>query len=126
MGFDKIGTDHLRTRDGETSPNYGPVHEVTMYQARCTNCGQIEDDYGDFGALDDSGAAAAAVVDYHGWFADYECTGDVTTAGTEIRQLSALLCPDCQHCEVCGTGRAYEIDDHLLCPEHEGHEFVDD
>lgn len=36
-----------------------------------------------------------------------------------------IVCPDCLVCEVCGEKEngAYEVDDHLVCGEHEDHEF---
>lgn len=33
------------------------------------------------------------------------------------------LCRGCQVCEVCGSGDAYDIDDHLVCEDHEDHDF---
>ncbi|NKV12611.1 hypothetical protein GS909_20005 [Rhodococcus hoagii] len=35
-----------------------------------------------------------------------------------------LLCPDCQKCDVCKSPHAYEVDDHLVCQDHEDHDFT--
>lgn len=98
---------------GETMGNYPALHEVTMYQARCTNCGHIETEYGDFNAWGDPDTPRHDVVENLDWF-------EVFKDGA----AEMLLCPDCQHCEVCGSPRAYGIDDHLVCDEHEDHDFT--
>ena len=78
------------------------IHEVTYYQAKCDGCGYIEDDYGDFSAM----AHAESV---------FELLDDWATYQRD-------LCPDCQKCEVCGE-RGYETGDHIVCDEHEDHNF---
>jgi len=88
--------------------HYAPLHEVTMYQARCTNCGVTEDEYGDFSCMD-SDMVICWVVENGGWF-----------EGSD-----KLLCPECQRCEVCGSDRAHESDEHLVCEAHEGHDFTE-
>ncbi|WP_065286685.1 hypothetical protein [Mycolicibacter kumamotonensis] len=105
--------------------SFEPVHEVTYYQARCTECGVIEDDYGDYSAWSDAGTAIDNVCD-NDWFAIYEPDGSTTVTGRPAQVLTKLLCPQCQHCEVCGNERAYAVDEHLVCEEHEDHEFTED
>lgn len=97
-----------------TERNYEPLHEVTMYQARCTDCGTIEDDYGDFSAWADPDIPRNSVVENDGWFERFEGN-----------QLVALLCPKCQKCEVCGADDAHDVNDdgHLICGDHEEHDF---
>lgn len=85
------------------------VHEVTYYQAKCDGCGFVQDDYGDFSAWADAGTAVESADDWY----------SIVTKGGETRDL----CPDCQCCEVCQARGAYEIDDHLVCDEHEDHDF---
>ena len=104
------------------APAYPSVHEVTYYQARCTKCGYICDDYGDFTAYGDPGSPIEEVT-AAGWFARYVPTGRTTSTGYPETELSELLCEECQKCEVCRADRAYEVDDHLVCADHEGHEF---
>lgn len=108
-----------------TATKFEPLHEVTMYQARCTNCGTIEDDYGDFSAWSDSGTPIEQVCD-NGWFSRWSYVPNPTpdTPRGRIGTLEELLCENCQHCEVCGGKRAYEIEDHLVCADHEGHNFT--
>jgi hypothetical protein len=103
--------------------NYEPEHPVTLYQARCTNCGYIEDDYGEFSAMG-AGQAIEAVTDYMDWFARWVV--DSREAGTVKSHMEELLCPKCQRCEVCNAEKAYPIDgDHLVCEDHEDYDFPD-
>jgi hypothetical protein len=94
--------------------SFPPLNKVTMYQARCTTCGYIETDYGDFSAWEQPDIPVTDVVENIGWFVRYDNSFDPVE----------LLCLDCQSCEVCGSDRAYEHDDHLVCDEHEGHDFA--
>lgn len=89
---------------------YPSVHEVTYYQARCTKCGVIEDDYGEYSAWANAGSAIDSVVD-NGWY--------------YLREKDILLCDKCQQCEVCQDGGAYDIDGHLVCEDHEDHNFTE-
>lgn len=109
-----------------TAPKYQPVHPVTYYQARCTSCGVIATDYGDFGALSDGGTAIEYARDYCDWFERVreEAAPTPENPRRRIAHTVELLCKACQRCEVCGSDRAYVIDDeHLVCADHEGHEF---
>lgn len=65
-----------------TVRNYDPVKVVAFYQARCTNCGKVCDDYGDYSAWGDQGTPVTEVVDCHDWI--------------EIDETDELLCPACQ------------------------------
>lgn len=94
-------------------PKFSSVHEVTYYQARCTECGRVEDDYGDFSAWGDPEMPHEVVTSHSDWFSPHR-VGFVV-----------LLCPDCQRCEVCGNEQAYEVGDHLVCDEHEDHDFAE-
>lgn len=90
--------------------NFEPLHEVTMYQACCTSCGVIETEYGDFSAWGDPSIPVDSVIENAEWFGQYDG-----------HELVALLCPNCQKCEVCGADNAHDIndDDHLVCADHE-------
>lgn len=55
------------------------IHEVTMYQAECDRCGHIEDDYGDFAALDDPVQAVDLALNTDVW----------------VKVGDRLLCDDC-------------------------------
>lgn len=63
------------------APPFDPVHEIPMYQARCTSCGLIVDDYRDFSGWSERDMPIEVVVDHHGW----KRNGD-----------TELLCPNCQ------------------------------
>jgi hypothetical protein len=66
-----------------TTRNYEPIKVVAFYQARCTNCGKVEDDYyGDYSAWSDKGTPIEQVVDYRDW--------------TEVDETDELLCPNCK------------------------------
>lgn len=58
------------------------LHPVTVWQAKCSECGYIEDDYGDFTAMDAVGVIVE--VQAGGW----ELEGD------------RLVCDSCQYKEV--------------------------
>ncbi|AVP42369.1 hypothetical protein SEA_MISHA28_70 [Mycobacterium phage Misha28] len=109
-------------------PRYPMSAEVTYYRARCTKCGYIETDYGGFSAYSDAGSAIDHVLDAADWFGRSAPTGELIDFGGgrmgQRYQLVELLCPDCQRCEVCGSDKAYPIDEHLVCEQHEGHEFA--
>lgn len=94
-----------------TVRNFEPLHQVAMYQARCTNCGVVEDDYGDFAAWSDPDMPVTQVVENYCW---------AQLAGTD-----ELLCPQCQSCAVCGhlPGFAHEDGKHVVCADHEVHDF---
>lgn len=97
-----------------TERNFAPIHEVTMYQARCTSCGYVETEYGDFAAWADEDTARNDVVEA-GWFEKFE-----------DGQLVDLLCLSCLKCDVCGAVDARDVndDEHLVCAEHEDHDFA--
>ncbi|QSM04456.1 hypothetical protein PROPHIGD02-2_55 [Mycobacterium phage prophiGD02-2] len=80
----------------------------TFYQAYCTKCGDScgYDSFGDFGAAVDEAINL-------GWF---EVLTPMPSGGKEITDL---LCPSCQFCELCGKpGSIGEVDDHLVCDDH--------
>ncbi|MBI3226605.1 MAG: hypothetical protein HYZ39_16280 [Mycolicibacterium cosmeticum] len=107
----------------DIAPSYSAVHEITMYQARCTNCGHIEDDYGDFAAWTEFQTSLEIVTENRGWLAVYKPLD--SKFGELVRQLDQLLCPECQTCAVCGKTPCYPHDDgqHAVCGDHEDHEF---
>jgi len=78
--------------------NFDPVHQVTYYQARCTNCGTIVDSYGDYSAWDDPHAPIREVVDCHDWWQSVD--GET------------LLCRACQICAQCQGSPDDDHDDH--------------
>ncbi len=80
------------------------IREVAMYRAECDVCSEGVE--GEFYAWTDRDSAVADVEAFD-WF---------TASGR-------LVCPDCMKCEVCG-GRGYPDDDHLVCEDHEGHDFT--
>lgn len=85
---------------------YPAVEAVTYYQARCTTCG-TRAEYDEFTAFGDAGTAIERATEECEWWS----------------QDTELLCRDCQKCEVCQAPRAYDIGDHLVCVDHEDHEF---
>lgn len=106
--------------------NYPSVNEVTMYQARCTTCGVIQDEYGNFSAYGDFQNCLDDVVNNSDWFARWTYIPAPTTDNprNRIGTLEDLLCPNCQRCEVCNSEHCYEHDGHLVCDEHEDHIFA--
>jgi hypothetical protein len=106
-----------------TKRNFDPEHRVDMWQARCTNCGYIETDYGDHAAWSDADIPRTQVVENWDWFERWVI--DSRENGKVESHLEELLCPDCQECEVCGGKHAYcaNDDEHLVCEEHEDHDF---
>ncbi|QFG09087.1 hypothetical protein I5J49_gp59 [Mycobacterium phage ThulaThula] len=125
MNATEDGLEPLGEAPDLGEPRYPMSAEVTFHRARCTKCGYIETDYGDFGAMSDAGSAIDHVLDAE-WFGRSAPTGELVDIGGRMvrrHQLVELICPDCQRCEVCGTAKAYPIDEHLVCAEHEDHEF---
>lgn len=108
-----------------TERKFEPEHAVTYWQARCTKCGHICDEYGDYTAFGDAESAIEHVTDCGEWFSrwTYEPAPTADNPRARIGDLVELLCEDCQQCEVCGSKTAYEHDDHLVCADHEGHDF---
>ncbi|BBX30504.1 hypothetical protein B7435_30070 [Mycolicibacterium peregrinum] len=108
------------------APKYQAVHQVTMYQARCTSCGTVEEDYGDFGALRDAGDAISHVV-ADGWFERTRNEAGQRADGTPciVVHTVELLCPNCQKCEICDNAKAHpdEEGEHMVCQQHENHVF---
>lgn len=119
--------DTQRSAEPSLAPSrFAPLYPVTLYQAGCTSCGAVVDDYGDYSCLQDD-EAVGYVCDRLGWF---ETTRSESTPTPEMPNLVTvhtveLLCPDCQRCEVCGAMSPAEIDEHLVCVEHEDYDFSD-
>lgn len=109
-----------------TARNFEPDHHVDMYQARCTNCGYVETEYGDYSAFDDVGSCIETLED--SWFVRYrhEAAPTPEVPLRRIAHVEVLLCPSCQECEVCEAKPAYRGDDdeHLICAEHEDQVFA--
>ena len=82
------------------------INEVTYYQVQCDSCGTNETG-SDYSAWACDGTAIDDAVN-HEWFNRWPDP--------------YLLCPKCQKCEVCGA-QGYEVDEHLVCEDHEDHEF---
>lgn len=106
---------------------YNPIHQIASYQARCTECGYIQTEYGDFSGFDNPDRAIEDVAE-NGWFERSRITkvlppDDQHPHGRQIVETVALLCLDCQKCEVCDVSPAYEVDGHLVCDDHEDHDF---
>ncbi|SKE53863.1 Uncharacterised protein [Mycobacteroides abscessus subsp. massiliense] len=81
---------------------------LTFYQAQCSTC----EDRPSIDCFEDFSAAFDEAVSC-GWF---EVLKPLPGGGEE---LDELLCPRCQHCEVCGKpGRIGEVDNHLVCDDH--------
>ncbi len=104
--------------------NFSYEHRIDMYQARCTTCGYIETEYGDYSGFGDVMSCVEFLEDCE-WFARYRHEPKPTPDNPRaiVVHVEELLCPKCQRCEVCGAEHAYEVNDHLVCEEHEGHEF---
>lgn len=104
------------------------THQVPSWQAKCTSCGTINEDYYDFSAWHDPEGAIEFVRDNLDWFERTRSEPSPTTdmPNRVIVHTVELLCPDCQHCEVCRAEKAYPSPDggeHLVCDQHEGHDF---
>lgn len=126
MNASEGGTEPLgASPDAEPEATKFPaVEPVTYYRARCTSCGAYAE-YDEFGAFEDSGRAIEAARDECDWF---ERTRDEVVSENPTRIIAhtvELLCRDCQRCELCGNPRAYEMVEHLVCVDHEDHEFGD-
>jgi hypothetical protein len=66
--------------------NFEPVREVTMYQARCTSCGLVVEEYGDYAGFGDREAPIDFVVDDAEWVRNWD--------------TDELFCPACAPKEV--------------------------
>lgn len=97
-----------------TTRNFEPEYEVTYYRARCTNCGTVETEYGDFSAMSDVHDCIETLQSCaeNAWFArySYEPSPTPDCPQRKIVHIEELLCPECQSCEV-------------VCADHEGHDF---
>lgn len=102
------------------------IREVTFYQAVCDRCGSPHDD-GEYSAWDDGSLAIEAAADY-GWFGRTKVVAssppdEKNPFGRTILETVEVVCDSCATCDVCGEKGAYEFDNHLVCDEHEDHEF---
>lgn len=116
----------IRNPAAETVGNFEPLKAVTLYQACCTNCGYVQEDYGDFSCMDDD--AVLDAVRSAGWFERTyrEASPTPEIPNRTICHTIELLCTDCQKCDVCDDPRAYQQPDdeeHLVCEAHESHDF---
>jgi hypothetical protein len=109
-----------------TARNFDYEHRIDMYQARCTNCGYVETDYGDYSGFGDVQMCIETLED--SWHARYryEPTPRPDNPNAKIAHVEELLCPSCQTCEVCGASDARDVndDEHLVCADHEDHNFA--
>lgn len=97
-------------------------------------CGRIEDDYGDFAGWIDGDIPIEHVTEYYDepWLKRERVVKVIPRDDTypydrRVYELVELLCPDCirkRGCEVCGEP-AYAVDEHLVCEDHEDHDFGD-
>ncbi|BCF84553.1 MULTISPECIES: hypothetical protein [Rhodococcus] len=102
------------------------IKEVTYFIAVCDGCKE-DADYGDFTAWGDSSSAVEMAGD--DWFERTKVVKEIPPCedhplGQKIIETVELLCPACQKCEICGES-GYQMDDHLVCDEHEDHDFTD-
>lgn len=102
------------------------IKEVTYFIAVCDGCKE-DADYGDFTAWGDSSSAVEMAGD--DWFERTKVVKEIPQCedhplGQKIIETVELLCPACQKCEICGE-KGYQMDDHLVCDEHEDHDFAD-
>lgn len=108
---------------------YSHEYPVTYYQARCTSCGHVQAEYGDYSAMDDVHGCIEILTSCDpAWFVRhrYEPAPTPECPRRQIVHVVELLCPDCQRCEVCGSATAYVIDEgepHMVCESHESHDF---
>lgn len=104
--------------------------EKTFYQAVCDKCGE-EYEGGEFQWWYDQDQAADNARDDSGWFERKRVIKRLPPSathpiGSTVYQTVELICDSCQTCDVCGTKPAYELDDHLVCEEHEDHVFEEE
>jgi len=78
--------------------NFPPVHEVTYYQARCTNCGLIMDSYGEYTAWSDPDSPVSEARDICDWY--------------QSDDAETLLCRQCQICTECDGSPDDDHEDH--------------
>ncbi|WP_341513663.1 hypothetical protein AAC389_15780 [Rhodococcus qingshengii] len=102
------------------------IKEVTYFIAVCDGCKE-DADYGDFTAWGDSSSAVEMAGE--DWFERMKVVKEIPPCedhplGQKIVETVELLCPACQKCEICGES-GYQMDDHLVCGEHEDHDFTD-
>lgn len=101
------------------------IKEVTYFIAVCDGCKE-DADYGDFTAWGDSSSAVEMAGE--DWFERTKVVKEIPPCedhplGQKIIETVELLCPACQKCEICGES-GYQMDDHLVCDEHEDHDFT--
>lgn len=104
--------------------------EKTFYRAVCDKCGAKDDD-GEFQWWYDKGQACEDVTENSDWF---ERTRVIKKLPPDdkypferiVHATVELICTDCRACDVCGTKPAYEMDNHLVCEEHEDHVFEEE
>lgn len=107
------------------------IEEVTYYIAQCDKC-KDRADYPEFGAYDDYTWALEAAVNDLGWLEQTRVIGTSLATPDKprtspITETVGLLCTKCISCDVCGTKKhVFAEDGHVLCREHEEHEFPED
>lgn len=100
---------------------------IDAYEIYCDGCG-TQHDSGEFTIWVDAsqGVEDAVASD---WFERTESTGSEPPSeefprGRSFCTTVELLCPRCKTCDVCRAPDAYEVDDHLVCEDHEDHDFT--
>lgn len=100
---------------------------IDAYEIYCDGCGD-QYDSGEFTIWVDAdrGIENAVASD---WFERTESTGSEPPSeefprGRSFCTTVELLCPSCKTCDVCRAPDAYEVDDHLVCEDHEDHDFT--
>lgn len=107
--------------------------EVTYHQAQCDKCQEIYE--GDeYTAWGDPGMAVEDATNNGDWFERMrliriEPPTDDFPHERRVYETVELLCRRCQKCDVCSTDMLVtrsEVDDnHLVCVDHEEHEFTE-
>ncbi|UVK59820.1 hypothetical protein SEA_ALEEMILY_80 [Gordonia phage Aleemily] len=122
--------DRLDAFLDQRDPDRIGQHRVDMWQAKCTGCGYIETEYGDYSGWGDPAGAVEQVVDGD-WFQREVVTKVIPADDSypyerKVYRTVELLCLECvakSKCEVCDEADVYPVDGHLVCEDHEGHDF---
>ncbi|XAO35521.1 hypothetical protein SEA_MORGANA_87 [Gordonia phage Morgana] len=123
--------DRLDAFLDQRDPDRLGLRRVDMWQAKCTGCGYIETEYGDYSGWGDENTPIESLTDDGDWFKREVVTRVIPADDSypyerKVYQLVELLCLECVAkavCEVCGEAHAYPVDGHLVCEDHEDHDF---